>query len=66
LNIKHQALLSLSEDRNMLVYVIPKGDRPGIRVKNKVNLVICPKNTYENNKKVIDDTLNENGTVLTY
>jgi len=66
LNIKHQALLSLGEDRGLLVYVIPKGDRPGIYVKNKVDLVICPVGTYEGNKKVIDDTLNENGTVLTY
>lgn len=66
MNIKHQALLSLGEDRGLLVYVIPKGDRPGFYVKNKVDLVICPKSVYESNKIMIDDTLNETGTILIY
>ena len=66
MQIKHQALISLGQDRSFIVYLIPKGDTPEIRIKEKVDIVICPKITYERFKTMVEDTLNEHGTVITY
>jgi hypothetical protein len=46
--------------------MLPKDIRPGIYLKDKVDLVICSVKTYENNKNIIDESLNDTGTVFTY
>lgn len=66
MNIKSQALITLGENRDIFIYMLPKDIRPGIYLKDKVDLVICSVKTYENNKNIIDESLNDTGTVFTY